>query len=154
MIEPERIDNVPERWLIGLNGSFTRDTRGEIPALWERWQWTTVTGVTRPNLVFGVSHSFSPPNRFDYMCALEVDADAPVPEGMTELIVPAGDFAVFVHDGHVSGIGGVFDTVLCGDVKIEGRRLAPGPQLEVYGDGFDPKTATGRVEIWFPVTSG
>ena len=153
MIAHDRIEDVPVRRLIGLNGTFTKDTRSEIPALWDRWAYTTVTNVTRPDLVFGVSHNFAP-GQFDYMCALEVSNDAIVPDGMTELLIPGGDYAVFVHDGHVSGIGAIFDAIICGDTKVDGYRSRPTPQLEVYGEGFDPSTATGLVELWFPVERG
>ncbi len=148
-MRPDRIEEAKQRRVIGANGRFTKETRHQIPALWSGWAYDKVTG-TIGDLVFGVSHSFAP-GTFDYMCALEVGSDAPVPEGQQDLVLPAGPHAVFVHNGHVSGIGPIFDKVLAGTDLGAGWDLAPGPQYELYSDEFDPATASGRVELWFPV---
>lgn len=148
---PDRIQHAPQRRLIGLNQTYTALNRDQIPGQWGNWSFDAVTGVTE-DLVFGVCHNFLPPDQFDYACALPVLPDAQVPPGQTEIIVPEGDFAVYVHNGHVSGISGVFDAVMCGaGDQGQGWQLAPGPQLEVYGPDFDGMTASGRIEIWFPV---
>ncbi len=148
-MRPDRIEEAEERRVIGANGRFTRATRHEIPALWSNWAYDKVTG-TVGDMVFGVSHGFGP-DTFDYMCALQVTPDAPVPDGQQDLILPSGPHAVFVHNGHVSGIAPIFDALLSGADLGEGWSLAPGPQYEVYSEDFDPMTATGRVELWFPI---
>ena len=148
-IQIDRIADAPMQRVIGLNGTFTADTRSEIPALWAEWDWQAVTGVVGDH-VYGISHGFGP-GRFDYLCGLPVSAVAPVPDKQIEVTLPAGPHAVFVHDGHVSGIASIFDAVLCNNALGPGWVMARGPQFEVYGEGFDPATATGRVEIWFPV---
>ena len=153
-MKPDRIEQSLRRRLIGANATYTAATRSGIPAQWANWDHGAITGINE-DLVFGVCHNFVPPDRFDYACALPVDANAPVPNGQTEVIIPAGDFVVYVHQGHVSGIAGVFDKVMCGPKEQgDGWVLAPGPQLEVYGEDFDGMTGTGCVEIWFPVTKG
>ena len=46
----------------------------------------------------------------------------------------------------------LFDAINCGNVDWpDGLTLTDGPQLEVYGEGFDPVAASGHVEIWVPV---
>ena len=150
-MKPERIEQCKERRLIGVNGTYTPATRSGIPAQWASWDHDAVSGISE-DLVFGVCHNFKAPDQFDYACALPVEPSVPVPEGQSEVIVPSGDFAVFVHNGHVSGIAGVFDAILCGPTELEdGWHLTDGPQLEVYGEDFDGMAATGRVEIWIPV---
>ena len=153
-MKPDRIEHSHRRRLIGVNATYTPATRAGIPAQWAGWDHDAVTGINE-DFVFGVCHNFVPPDQFDYACALPVVENAPIPSGQTEVIVPEGNFAVYVHNGHVSGIAGVFDAVMCGP-KEQGDSwvLASGPQLEVYGEDFDGMTATGRVEIWFPVVKG
>jgi AraC family transcriptional regulator len=148
---PERIHHASQRRLVGLCQRYTHRTRHQIPVQWSNWEHVAVTDITE-DLVFGVCMNFAPPDQFDYMCALPVGPNAPVPPGQTEVVLAEGDFAVYVLNGHVSGIAGVFDAVMCGtDIPIEGWRLAHGPQLEVYGPDFDGLSGTGRIEIWFPV---
>ncbi|MDJ0629741.1 MAG: GyrI-like domain-containing protein [Rhodobacter sp.] len=149
MITPDRIEEAPARRLVGANGRYTKDTRGGIPRQWGNWDYAALTGVVG-ELVFGVSHGFAP-GSFQYLCGMEVSADAPVPEGQIELCLPSGPHAVFVHQGHVSGIATMFDRVLNGAHLGDGWVMAPGPQYEVYTEDFDPQTATGKVELWFPI---
>lgn len=150
----DRIENAPRRRLVGPNRTYDRNTREGIPQQWANWDYGAVQGVCE-DMVFGVSHGFCEPDQFCYACALSVTDDATVPAGQSAVEIPAGHFAVYVHNGHVSGIAAVFDAVMCGPKDLgDGWQLAPGPQLEVYGDNFDPMTATGRVEVWFPVRRG
>ena len=62
---------------------------------------------------------------------------------------PAMDMA----NGAMLGImAALFDAINCGNVDWpDGLTLTDGPQLEVYGEGFDPVAASGHVEIWVPV---
>ena len=150
MIKADRIEAKDAFRVIGLNRSYTIETRGSIPQQWAEWDYNAVTGAEFDR-VFGVSHGFDGKSGFDYACTMQVNPEAPVPEGQTELMIPGGEYAIFVHDGHVSGIASVFDAV-CKDVDLgEGRQLAGGPQLEFYTEEFDPGTATGKVELWFPI---
>ena len=113
MIKPDRIESKDEFRVIGLNRSYTIETRGGIPQQWADWDYNAVTGADGMQ-VFGVSHGFDRKGGFDYACALKVTAEAPVPEAQSELPIPGGEYAVFVHDGHVSGIASVFDAVFKG----------------------------------------
>ena len=150
MIKPDRIEDIGDIRVIGLNRTYTIESRGDIPGQWADWRYDQVCGVTA-DAVYGVSHGFRQSGQFDYMCALPVDRDAPVPEDQSDLILPAGPYAIYVHQGHVSGIAKLFDAVLCGNGPGDGLIFTPTPQFELYGDDFDPIKAVGKVELWFPV---
>ncbi|KMW59052.1 Transcriptional regulator, AraC family [Candidatus Rhodobacter oscarellae] len=148
-MKPDRIADAQERRIIGANGSYTHENRSGIPAQWAEWDYGAVTGVVGG--VYGVSHSFGGPTSFQYLCGLEVSADAPVPDGQTDVTLPAGKHAVFVINGHVSKIAEVFEAVFSHGALGEEWGIANGPQFEHYTEEFDPASATGKVEIWFPV---
>ena len=70
--------------------------------------------------------------------------------------IPAGDYAVFSHDGHVSTLRNTFDLALRQWLPTSGfemgRSTAGEPYaLERYGEKFDPVTGTGDIEIWIPI---
>ena len=150
-MHPARIHNSPALHLIGPRASYSHATRAGIPDQWANWDYEAVSGVTS-DLVYGVSIAKGPPDRFDYICALPVAASAQPPKGQEMLFIPPTRFAIFDHHGHVSGMAALFDAINCGKVDWpDGLTLADGPQLEVYGEGFDPVAASGHVEIWVPV---
>ena len=151
MITPDRIEARTHQRLIGSNKTYSMATRDQIPDQWAQWEYDKITGVVGDD-VYGVSHGFAPESRFDYLCGLPVTTDAPVPDGQIALDIPAGDCAVYVHDGHVSGIGPLFDAIICGPGPGAGWRFCKGPQVELYGPEHDGLTGMGRVEIWMPVS--
>ena len=151
MTQPDRFEEAKEaRRIVGSNSSYTIQTRGLIPDQWSEWEYHKVEGVVS-NDVYGVSHSFAKGPKFDYLCGLPVEDDAPVPEGQSEIVIPAGTYAVYVHDGHISSLSSLFDAIICGDAPKRGWTFGAGPQFELYGDEFDGSTSTGKVELWFPI---
>jgi AraC family transcriptional regulator len=70
--------------------------------------------------------------------------------------IPANEYAVFAHDGHVSVLRNTFDSAVndwlpASDFEM-GRTGNGEPYvLERYGEKFDPMTGTGDIEIWIPV---
>ena len=151
MITPDRIEQKDQIRVIGLNRSYNRETRGGIPQQWAEWDYTAVKPAD-PIRVFGVSHGFDGIETFDYICAMQVTEDTAVPDGQSDIIIPDGSYAIFVHDGHVSGIASVFDAVCKGVELGKDWQMGAGPQIEFYTEEFDPGTATGKVELWFPVS--
>ena len=79
-----------------------------------------------------------------------------LPADFNVVSIPAQRYAVFAHHGHVSKLGETF----CDAIE---RPVAPhdptavhhsenSPDLfERYGEGFDPKTGTGDIEVWVPI---
>lgn len=100
-----------------------------------------------PPISFGVALPAEDPGCFRYMTAYPAAPGLKPPPGMSRIVVPAGSYLVFPHEGHVSTL---HKTV---SAACAGRRPAKGlPSfLEYYGPGFDPDTGLGDIEVWLPL---
>ena len=88
----------------------------------------------------------------DYLAGVEAADDAKLPDGFRRIRLTAKTYAVFTHRGHVSSISGVVGAIGREWLPHSGWAIADGPQVvERYGRGFDPKTASGLIEIWIPL---
>jgi AraC family transcriptional regulator len=77
---------------------------------------------------------------------------AGLPPELESIEVPERRYAVFSHDGNVARISDTIDAIWHSWLPKSGYRIPEGAAMtEVYGDEFDPKTGSGRVEIWIPV---
>ena len=85
------------------------------------------------------------------MCAAEVTSFDSLPGHLGRMRVPGQTYAVFVYDGHVSGIGKCWDEIMewLAGSEYESTHT---PDFERYDQDFNSITATGRVEIWLGVT--
>jgi AraC family transcriptional regulator len=104
--------------------------------------------------------SFGGDAGFEYIEGVEVSDFDKVPARLRRLEVPAQRYAVFVHEGHVSGIRETMYTVKkewLPKMMVAGRTDTSkegGNQpdfFERYGRDFDPKTASGKIELWVPL---
>lgn len=87
-----------------------------IPAFWEGVmpRLREIADVKQPFATIGLYRydpPFGPHQDFRYVAGVEVEAEskAPLPEGMTEVTVPANDFVVVTYRGKASGLGQVWD---------------------------------------------
>ena len=87
---------------------------------------------------------------FEYMCAYQVRALGPLPEGTGKMRVPAQDYAIYSHEGNASTLAGTwklaFDWLKLGD-----HVSAHKPDFEVYPEGEDALSAPEGIEIWLGV---
>jgi AraC family transcriptional regulator len=147
----------PSFHLVGLRGRFTPETMGDIPALWRRF----VAGLESiPGRVEGATYGVcvpvpqptdgSPPG-LDITAAVEVRGAGPAPQGHVALTVPAATYAVVTHEGSIAGIGATWDAIFRDHLPSAGRRPKQGPAFERYDARWDPRTASGPVDIFVPV---
>ena len=104
--------------------------------------------------------SFGSDAGFEYITGVEVSGFDNVLAKLRHLDVPAQRYAVFVHEGHVSGIR---DTVYTIKKEWLPKMMVPGrvdttreggnqPDFfERYGKDFDPRTGSGKIEVWVPL---
>lgn len=154
-MEP-RLVTLPAQRFVGLDALVTSETMPQIPALWERFvpriegiagkDGTECYGLSRG----GVDAPDGTPCLW-YMVAVRVTPQAAVPHGMREFVLPAGTWAVFTHEGHVSGIGATFDAAIATWIPAAGLKLLPGAGYERYDERFDGRTGTGPVDLYLPV---
>jgi len=90
----------------------------------------------------------------EYMCAVEVTSFDQAPAGAGRMRVPAQRYAVFTHEGHVSGISKAWMRIWNEWIPRSGHRIAHTPEFERYDERFDPKTEGGVVEIWCSIVPG
>jgi len=102
-----------------------------------------------PQVSYGVMGPDSDKNRLDYMAAVSVSADAPVPEGMTRTVLPAGSYARFSFP--LSGLGEGFCEIFQRALPESAYVQGPGPYFERYDEAFRPDDPNSAVEIWLPV---
>lgn len=170
LVEPPQMTNAPNAtlpepaikeagplFIVGMRQRFTHETRGAIPALWQRFvQHIGHIPNEKPQATFGVvlASGEDEENGFDYMAGIGVSSLDDLPEGLSGLRLPRRPYAVFHHSGHVSTIGATCGAVFGTWLPGSGRELAEGPLqlIEVYDSvRFDPRTGLGGLEIWIPL---
>lgn len=151
-LEPPRFETGRALLIAGLGDRFTFETSRGIPLLWQRLVpylghipgqigWVT----------YGVSCNPDGAGAFDHVAGVEVARFDELPPELTRLRLPEQRYAIFTHRGHISHIRATTYTIWNKWLPESGRKLAKAPDFERYDDRFDPKTATGEVEIWLPV---
>ena len=140
--------------IAGLREHYTRASLDDIPALWQRLVASGFPGRIGP-----VDHAvvFPTADGCDYIAGYEVAGSAEPPKGFARVEIPPRRYAVFTHDGHVSTMRNTCASILgtwlpASGLQIAGTTDADAFFLERYGEGFDPRTGLGDMQIWVPVT--
>ena len=131
--------------VIGRKGRFTPEERPKVPALWE----STIEEIGSRMFgieTFGVSFNFDG-GTMDYLVGIEDDGDA---DGLDRIELPAGRYAVFEHDRHISSIGETWQGIFDQWAPSSGVTFREGPEFELYQADFHPEKP-GGVTIWVPV---
>ena len=152
---PLRMEEHHGMSVAGLKGHFLTGGDPAIPGQWTRFaaylgKIARQVGHSR----YGIGWT-EPAGGLDYMSAVEVrEGAAAVPGELTSERIPEAFYAVFVHAGHVSEIPKTMQRAVAWLMK-NGRQIrqrAGAPSLiECYGEGFDPKSGKGDVELWIPI---
>lgn len=142
-----------ELLLAGLSRSYGFASGAEIPGQWQDFgSWIGhIPGQLGP-VTFGVIYNGSDEG-FDYLCAVEVADRGELPAALTRLRIPPQTYAVFDHQGHVSGIRATCNTIWSKWLPASGRKMADGPWFERYPETFEPHTGLGGIEVWIPVAN-
>lgn len=131
--------------LVGRSGRFDMESRTRIPALWDDtvsdWYDAMIGGPT-----YGVCSDFNDAGGFTYTVAFPGEAA----EGLDQLTLPGGTYAVFAHEGHISTISRTWDAIFAKWAPEAEYDLLNGPEFELYDADFDPK-GEGKVAVWVPV---
>lgn len=140
----------PPTLVVGLQ-IRTKPMSPEIPALWPRFvaRIGEIPHPAEPRVSYGVIGPGSDKNQLDYLAAVSVSADGPLPEGMTRLVLPAGTYARFSFPLSKlgEGFGEIFQRALPESAYVQ----APGPLFERYDEAFCPDDPNSAVEVWLPV---
>lgn len=142
--------------VIGLAERYDATTMNRIPEQWAHFQQrlADVAGRTDPGQ-FGIFYGRGEkPFAFEYLTAVMVGDDAPVPAGFVEKHLAARRHAVFSHRGKPSGLRPLVDAIFHDWLPRSGHRAGGEPDfVEVYGEDFDPVRLEGVIEVWVPLES-
>lgn len=155
-IQPNRIEENSEPILIaGLSRkcSFKEGLEG-APAQWETFG-TFIGKIPgqKNNVAYGVCFDIDNSKDIEYVTGVEVSKVKNLPEGFITKQLPSFDYAVFTHEGHVSGIPKTCDAIWKKWIPNSGYKKPENADFffERYGENFDPQKGSGDIEIWVPV---
>ncbi|MEM9425969.1 MAG: AraC family transcriptional regulator [Pseudomonadota bacterium] len=137
----------PEQRLVGLSRRFTMATRNQVPQFWQEAAaeiGQAMYGVE----TFGATYDFEG-EAFTYMVAIADDGRIDT-EHLNHLVLPAGDYAVFSHEGHISTIGDTWSAIFDAWASSADVTFADGPEFEHYAADFSLE-APGGVSICIPI---
>ncbi|HEY1068317.1 MAG TPA: GyrI-like domain-containing protein, partial [Pirellulales bacterium] len=149
-----RLETGRELTIVGLNESYTMESRVKIPEQWNRFapHIGRVPGQSG-STTYGVCWNMKESCDFDYLCGVEVNDSAPVSPEFTRVSLPARRYAVFTHRGHVSSLPQTIDAVWKKWLPKSGYEPLHAPCFERYTEEFNPETGLGGMEIWVPVNA-
>jgi AraC family transcriptional regulator len=87
---------------------------------------------------------------FEYMCGVEVESFAGLPEGTGRLRVPAQRYAIFGHHGDGTTLRETWLRILEW-LSSSDYESAHRPDFELYGPQSDPLDGGGEIEVWVGV---
>ncbi len=146
---------IVQREAFAVAGLELRCRMGEpdaIPQLWQRSfaHMNEIQGLTEPGISYGVMYNYDEATEaWDYLAGYAVDADAPLPEGMTRKEIPAQRYAVFTCT--MPTIQETYDAIYQEWLPQSGYEHAPTPEFERYGQSFNPNDPTSQFEIFVPL---
>lgn len=153
-INPPRIERMEARLVAGLNRAYACGAFGGIPDQWSRFSAFIglVPNAVEDGVAYGVSHEISETgDRIEYLSGVEVSREDGLPIEFSTVQLQHGDYAVFEHRGHVSGIAATWKAIFTHGLPALGRDIASTPSFERMDKRFDGRKGEGVIEIWLPL---
>lgn len=150
LAEP-RLAHDGARLIAGLGCRYTPDTTQGIPAQWQRLFLNHAAALPMRNTAFGVCCNSDDEGSFEYIAGVEVPAFSGLDSALSTLRLPAREYVVATHYGHISAIRRTWQAFVGDWLPRSGLTVADAPDFEKYSAGFNDVTGTGEVEIWLPL---
>jgi AraC family transcriptional regulator len=154
--KPERIIEGRALLLGGLRRvhSFRGSIKG-VPAQWEKFREMGPIPGQQGTTMYGVMWDANPDTRkLEYLAGVEVAALEALPRKCGWISIPAQRYAVFLHQGPWSTLYRTWASVWHEWLPLAGYQSRFTPEIEIYDERFDPRTASGVVEIWAAIERG
>lgn len=138
--------------IVGLKRRYTDATSAQIPAQWQKF--TPYIGhIENQNgrVAYGVLCNSDDDGGIDYVTGVAVTGASEVVPPLGDARIAAQTYAVFQHAGHVSQIRRSWKAIFGAWSLPRFGTPVDAPQFERYGEGFDPQSGYGDIEIWIPV---
>jgi AraC family transcriptional regulator len=123
----------------------------EIPQLWDKFgpRMESIEQSVNPMVSYGICRDMDmQTGLFDYLAAVEVEPDAPVPADMVRWEVPGGRFALI--PATLSTIGEAYQLAE-NLIPDAGYRRVGNLDYELYDERFDPAQPDSVLYICIPV---
>ena len=150
-LAPPVIEDRPAVRIAGMGNHFTFKTMDTIPHLWQRFgPYIPELEYDGPAPVFGVTGPMPEgSDGFEYFAGGPLAKGKDLIPGLTEMMLPAGTYAKYTHEGHISKIrascAALFDALPALGRETDHRWFS---FIEYYGPDFEPSTGLGTVELW------
>ncbi|HQQ94662.1 MAG TPA: GyrI-like domain-containing protein [Bacteroidia bacterium] len=97
--------------------------------------------------------SFDPERAFEKWAAVEVQDQHDLPEGISPLLVPAGEYAVFLHKGPASEGAKTYTWIFMEWLPSSGFEADHRPHFAVMDKRYKYEDPGSEEEIWIPIKS-
>jgi len=149
--EPRREAGAP-LLIVGLRARYSLDTIAGIPMQWQRFDpYFDAIPARAGNETYGVCCDFDETGHYDYVCGIAVSRLMEVPPQLSTVRIPARDYLVFSHSGHVAGLPATWRAIMNDWLPASPYRIEDAPSFERYAEDLDGKTGLGGIEIWIPI---
>ncbi len=151
-----RIINLPAMHVVGM-GYVGKNENAEISSMWGDFipRVHEIQGKLYPEVMLGVCGDAREDGSFRYVAGFEVDANAPVPDGMTTFEVPAATYVIVTQHGELSdekcGLGAALNFVYREWLPTSGYQRADTPDLEWYDKRFHPGQEESEMDVYTPI---
>lgn len=151
-IEPPRFENGKTLLIAGIGQHYTNETSAQIPAQWQKIvpYLGSIPGEVH-GTTYGVICQTDDAGNTEYICGVEVSDFSKVQPELRRMRIPEQRYAVFSHREHISTLRRTYFTIFNKWLPESEYRVVEAPELERYGNEFDPRTGNGGFEIWVPV---
>ncbi len=154
-----RIESISEKKMVGkkIKMSFSNI---QTPNLWRSFmpQRKQITKALNNNLfsveVYNTANffeSFDPSAEFEKWAAIEVSDFKDIPPEMETLIIPAGEYAVFIYKGRGSKASNTYRSIIQDWIPKSKYILDHRPHFAVMGEKYKKEDPASEEELWFPI---
>ena len=154
-LDPPRFVDEPLIRVVGLVERCSFDTTITIAAQWQRFMAVYYDAISEKfdRIPIGVNQPADDDGRFQYMCGAEVSRFGTHAPELQRIEIPARQYAVFEHRGHVSTIYETYRSIWSDALPATGRSVADAPVIERHNPTFDPRSGEGGLTLWIPLSS-
>lgn len=141
----------------GLGKALNEDRISEIKTLWQDFNKFCENKGIPHRKAYGICMKNHPgilkgtDETFVYVAAVPEQNCQQEDDGMIQCELPAGNYAVFTFSGPIAKFPDLVMHVWEHWVPENQQMYREGPDFELYDERFDPKTASGEVDIYIPV---